>query len=128
MRPRIPLRQPTIDEWQRLVADAVNALIGEMAGKLVTVTANYTVADDVSDIINNKSGSGMVLTLPSASRFPRRELNVKTLQAQTVASAASNVAPIDSASLGTAILPGTAGAWSRLKSNGTAWVVMARGT
>lgn len=125
MRPRIPLRLPKIEDWQRRAADAINALISEMQGKLVTVTADYTVADDVSDIINNKTGSGMVLTLPSASRYPNRELWIKTLQAQTVTSAASNVAPIGSATPGTAILAASAGAWAKLKSNGTAWVVMA---
>jgi hypothetical protein len=125
---RIPERSPTIEEWQRKVRDAVNGMLRFTPGTVATVTADYTVPDDVSDIINNKSGSGMVLTLPDPAKYARREIAIKTLQAQTVASAASNVAPIGSASLGTAILPNTAGAWCRLKSNGAAWVVMARGT
>ncbi len=96
--------------------------------QLVTVSANHAVTATESAIVNNKSGSGMTLTLPSAAAFPGREITVKTLQAQLVVSASSNVAPINSATAGTAILPATAGAWCRLKSSGSAWNVMARGT
>lgn len=125
---RIPERSQTIEDWQRRVRDAVNALISERRGKLVTVAADYTVEDDVSDIVNNKAGSGLVLTLPSAAKYSRRELYIKTLQAQTVTSASSNVAPIGSATAGTAILAAATPGWCRLKSNGSEWVVMARGT
>lgn len=100
----------------------------EGPGQVVTPTANYTVTDTVASVINNKSGSSMTLTLPAASSYPGRLIEVKTLQAKTVVSASSNVAPIASATLGTAILPATAGAWAILRSDGAGWVVMARGT
>ncbi len=96
--------------------------------QLVTVTANHTVAVTEDAIINNKTGSTMTLTLPAAASYPGREITVKTLQVQTVVSATSNVAPIGSATLGTAILAATAGAWARLKSDGAGWVIMERGT
>ena len=48
--------------------------------------------------------------------------------ALAVVSATSNVQPITDTALGTAILPATDGAWARLRSNGTSWVTMCRGT
>lgn len=128
MRSLIPERSRTLEEWQRKVRDAVNPLIREAPGKIVTVTADHAVADDESDIINNKAGAGLVLTLPDASKYARREIHIKTLQAQTVTSASANVAPIGSATPGTAILAAATPGWCRLKSNGAHWVVMARGT
>jgi len=57
-----------------------------------------------------------------------RWLYLKTITANTVVSNASNVVPIAGGAAGTAILPATAGAWAALQSDGTNWVVMARGT
>ena len=50
---------------------------------------------------------------------------MKTIAAQTVVSAATNVKPINSNTAGTGILAGTAGAWALLVSDGTNWVIMA---
>jgi hypothetical protein len=36
--------------------------------------------------------------------------------------------PINGTAAGTAILPATDGAWAMLQSDGTNWIVMARGT
>jgi hypothetical protein len=95
------------------------------SGAVVTQTADFTVADTNGWLINNKTGSTCVVTLPIASLWPTRRLTFKNLQAQAVVSASSNVAPIGSATLGTAILPATVGAWATLVSDGTNWVVMA---
>lgn len=57
-----------------------------------------------------------------------RWLYLKTVTANTVVSNASNVVPIAGGAAGTAILPATAGAWAALQSDGTNWVIMARGT
>jgi hypothetical protein len=95
------------------------------SGAVVTQTADFTVADTNGWLINNKTGSTCVVTLPIASLWPTRRLTFKNLQAQTVVSASSNVAPIGSATPGTAILPATVGAWATLVSDGTNWVVMA---
>jgi hypothetical protein len=73
-------------------------------------------------------GTAQVVNMPTPSSYQGRVLNFKNIQAQTVDSAASNIVPIDSATPGTAILPATDGAWSQLLSDGTNWIIMARGT
>jgi len=84
-------------------------------------TGSVGTAD--SSIIINSSG-GFTLTLPSASSYPGRWLTIKTIAANAVTSASSNVVPIGSATAGTAILAATAGKFIRLQSDGTNWVAM----
>ena len=91
---------------------------------VATKTADFTLADTEGWVINNKSGSTCTVTLPAASSWTGRQVVFKNLQAQTLVSASSNVAPINSATPGTAILPATVGAWATLVSDGTNWVVM----
>lgn len=91
---------------------------------VVTKTADFTLADTEGWVINNKSGSSCVVTLPAASSWGGRSVTFKNLQAQTLVSASSDVAPIGSATLGTAILPASVGAWATLVSDGTNWVIM----
>jgi hypothetical protein len=91
---------------------------------VVTKTADFTLADTEGWVINNKSGSTCTVTLPAASAWPGRAVTFKNLQAQTLVSASSDVAPIGSATPGTAILPATVEAWATLVSDGTNWVVM----
>lgn len=74
----------------------------------------------------NRAGT-VTVTLPDATKSRGRLLRFKTIQAQTVVSASSNVVPIDSDAAGTAILPATDGAWCQLYCDGTNWVIMARG-
>jgi hypothetical protein len=92
---------------------------------VATKVADFVLADNEGWIINNKSGSTCTVTLPAASSAPGRVVGFKNLQAQTLVSASSNVAPIGSDTLGTAILPATVGAWATLVSDGTNWVIMA---
>lgn len=77
-----------------------------------------------SALIINASGS-YTLTLLSAATYTGRWLRIKSIAAQTIVSASSNVVPIDTATAGTAILSATAGKWAILQSNGTNWVIMA---
>jgi hypothetical protein len=98
---------------------------GSGATTISTRTSDFTVNPENKWIINNKTGSGCVVTLPSATVSGGRTLTFKNLQAQTLVSASSNVAPIGSATPGTAILPATVGAWALLVSDGTNWVIMA---
>jgi hypothetical protein len=91
---------------------------------VVTKTTDFILDDTEGWVINNKSGSTCAVTLPAASLWTGRQVVFKNLQAQTLVSASSNVAPIGSATLGTAILPATVGAWATLVSDGTNWVVM----
>jgi hypothetical protein len=93
--------------------------------EVVTVTADFTLVDTEGWIINNKSGSTCTVTLPDPLPRNGQVVNFKNLQTETVVSASSNVAPIGSATPGTAILPATVGAWATLVSDGTNWVVMA---
>ena len=90
----------------------------------VTVTNNYTVVDGVSYIINNKSGSSLTVTLPTASSYTGRIITIQNYQAQTVISASSNVVPQGGGSAGTAILDNVIGNWAMLVSDGTNWVIM----
>ena len=64
----------------------------------------------------------MVITLGTATAG--REVVVKTVQAQAVNSASSNVVPLVGGAAGTAICAGVAGTWARLVGDGTNWVVM----
>ena len=89
-------------------------------------TANYSQGIHDYSLIFNGSGS-ITLTLLAAATYPGKVLYVKTIAAQTVVSASSNVKPIDSDTAGTAILAATAGKWAMLQSDGTNWVVMAQG-
>ena len=106
------------------VLPVANGGTGMAATTIVTKTADFTLADTEGWVINNKSGSTCVVTLPAASSWGGRSVVFKNLQAQTLVSASSNVAPIGSATPGTAILPATVGAWATLVSDGTNWVIM----
>ena len=89
----------------------------------VTVSAStYSVAATDIWIINNYAGT-MTLTLPTASSYSGRVLNVQNYQAYTVVSASSNVVPISGGAAGTAILNAIAGDRCTLVSNGTSWLI-----
>ena len=89
-----------------------------------TKTAAYSLTATDSSLIFNGAAS-ITLTLQAASDYPGRILYVKTIAAYTVVSASSNVAPLDSATAGTAILAAIAGKWAMLQSDSTNWVIMA---
>jgi hypothetical protein len=91
---------------------------------VLTKTADYTIANTDTWIINNKSGSAMTLTFPAASSWTGRSITVKNMQPQLVNSASSNIVPIDSTTAGTAILLGVVGNWATMVSDGTNWVIM----
>ena len=101
----------------------VNALystsfIANFAG---TVTITFRPANETTYTGNN------VFTGVSTTNTGRW-LYIKTVTANAVVSSASDVVPITGGAAGTAILPATAGAWAMLQSDGTNWIVMARGT
>lgn len=91
----------------------------------VTKTADFTVADTESFLINNKTGTACVVTLPVASAWLGRRIVIKTTQALAVTSASSNVVPLAGGAAGTALVTGTAGAWAEIVSDGTNWIIMA---
>jgi hypothetical protein len=92
--------------------------------KPVTKTAAFTVAAHENEIICNGTGS-ITATLPDATTQAGRKIRIKTIANYTVISASANVAPLTSATAGTAILAATAGKWAELVSDGTNWVIMA---
>ena len=92
----------------------------------VTKTASFTLGANENEVICNGSAS-ITVTLPTASLWVGRRVRIKTIAAYTVISASSNVAPIASATAGTAILAATAGKWAVLVSDGTNWITMAAG-
>lgn len=96
-------------------------------GAPVTKTADFSLADDEYNVINNKSGAACVVTLPAASSWTGRTVNFKNTQAQALNSASSDVVPITGGAAGTGILAATSGAWATVVSDGTNWVIMARG-
>jgi hypothetical protein len=92
---------------------------------VVTKVADFILGQNEGWVINNKPSATCTVTLPAADDWVGRAVTFKNLQIQTVVSASSNVAPIGSATPGTAILPATIGAWATVVSDGTNWVVMA---
>lgn len=90
-----------------------------------TITdAAYTLLDSDSSIICDRAGT-VTLTLPDATAFPGRMIIVKTVQAQAVVSASSNVVPLLGGAAGTAILAAVDGRWALMLSDGASWVIMA---
>ena len=90
----------------------------------VIKTADFTVAATDIWLINNKSGSTCVVTMPTASAWAGRTITIKNMQAQLVNSASSNIVPIDSTTAGTAIVLNVIGNWATMVSDGTNWVIM----
>jgi hypothetical protein len=96
----------------------------EGPGAPVTKTADFTLAATENSVIHNRAATNTV-TLPAASAWPGRTVRMKTIQAQMVVSASSNVVPLVGGAAGTAILAATAGKWADLTSDGINWVIMA---
>ncbi len=86
--------------------------------------ATLNVTSTTTHLICNVTGTGtLVLGTASAGRV----INVKTITANTVISASSNVCPIGSVTPGTAILSATAGKYALLVGDGTNWITMEAG-
>ena len=95
----------------------------------VTKTASFTLGDEENYVVANGSAANVSVTLPSGAAYIGRTVTIKNLSATyTVISASTNVRPVNSATLGTAILAATAGKWATLVcEDGTNWVIMAAG-
>ncbi len=91
----------------------------------VTKVNDFTLANGENYVINNKTGSTCIVTLPSPNTNAGRQVTFKNLQAQNLNSNSSNVCPIDSAAPGTSILTNIVGKWATVVSDGTNWVIMA---
>ena len=110
-------------------------------------TATYTFGANANDVystsfIANYAGTVTLVLRPAnettytgnsvftgvSTTNTGRWLYLKTITANTVVSASANVVPLVGGAAGTAILPATAGAWAALQSDGTNWIIMARGS
>jgi hypothetical protein len=115
------LQYDSVDaRWENRPVASVLAAAG---GAPVVKTANFTVAAGETWLINNKSGSGCVVTLPTPSTNTGRVLHFQNYQAQTLVSASSNVVPLAGGSAATAILEAVAGANATLVSDGISWII-----
>ena len=114
-----------VERERKVIVGSVQSLGALFTTAPVTKTADFTLADTETVIINNKTGSACVATLPSAALWSGRLLLMKTTQALALNSATSNVVPKAGGAAGTAIATGTAGNWALLVSDGTNWVIMA---
>lgn len=90
----------------------------------VTVTTDYTVAENATFIRSNRAATN-TLTLPAPATSTGRILIISTIQAQTVVSASANVVPREGGVAAVNILPATDGAWAMLVCDGTNWIEMA---
>lgn len=120
---------PLGDVWdvareQKVIVGSLQSLGALFTTAPVTKTADFTVAATETVLISDRGATNTV-TLPSAALNSGRILLIKTIQAFTVVSAASDVIPRVGGAAGTAILAATDGAWALLVSNGTAWENMA---
>jgi len=93
-----------------------------VAAPTTVSSATYSVATTDLWLINNYAGT-LTLTLPAASGYSGRVLNIQNYQAFTVVSATSNVIPIAGGAAGTSILLASAGDRCTLVSNGTNWTM-----
>ena len=94
------------------------------APRTITASTDSPTNQDTY-LVANFAGT-VTLTFPAASgNNVGKRYVVKTIQAQTVISASSNVCPSTTATPGTAILAGTAGKFAELVSDGTNWIIMA---
>ena len=111
------------------ITGASVSVTGSLTGSMLDLnapvikTASFTLADTENFVVCNGAGS-ITVTFPSAAANTGRVVWIKTIAAQAVSSASSNVQPLTSATAGTAILTGTAGKFAMLVCNGTDWVVM----
>jgi hypothetical protein len=102
---------------------------GMAANAPVVITADYTVNDTTAAVINNKTGTAAVITLPAAANSAGRYINFINKQASlAITSSATNILPRTTAvggTLSTQIVASGIGNWSLLWCDGTNWYVVA---
>lgn len=89
----------------------------------VIKAASFTLGATENFVVCNGTGA-ISVTFPTASASTGRVVWIKTIAAQAVNSAGTNVKPLNSNTAGTAILANTAGKFAMLVCDGTDWVVM----
>jgi hypothetical protein len=102
----------------------VSGLKDQFAAPVTLTGTSATVGSYDIDVIVNASG-GFTLTLPAAASWTGRQIRIKSIAAQTIASASANIVPLAGGAAATTLLANTAGKWCILESDGTNWVIMA---
>jgi hypothetical protein len=102
---------------------AIFSAINALSSAPVVKTADFTVADGETWLINNKVGSTCTVTLPAPASNVGRVLHFQNYQNEFLVSASANVIPIDGSAASTSILLAVAGQTATLVANGTNWVM-----
>jgi len=89
----------------------------------VIKTASFTLGATENYVVCTAAGT-ISVTFPTASASTGRVVWIKTIAAQAVNSAGTNVKPLTSITAGSSILTNTAGKFAMLVCDGTDWVVM----
>lgn len=98
-----------------------------VSGVRTVAAASDTLTDADVNIICNFAGT-VTLTLPDAALYPNRVIRIKTITANAVQSASTNVIPQDgSGGPGQPILAATAGKWADIVAKNSDWEIMASG-
>lgn len=117
---------PTSSMDKNTFDTAADALISAVFGSPRTIeTATYTQAAGDNYLIANYAGTVTLTLLNPVNYFG--SFYVKTITANAVISASSNVVPLGGSTNGTAIVAATAGKWIKLVSDGKYWIAMAGG-
>lgn len=111
---------------QDLGATVQSLFQGNMITPQTIVASTYSQKSTDGSLIFNTSGTH-TLTLLAAATFPGKIFTMRTIAAQLINSATSNVIPLVGGSASASILPATAGKWATLQSDGTNWQIMASG-
>lgn len=96
----------------------------EINNSILTVSSSTATITTETNIVVDYAGT-CTLTLPSAASYSGRKILLKTITANLVVSASSDVVPQVGGAAGTAILAAVDGRWAILVSDGSSWVVMA---
>ena len=101
----------------------------KMFKKVANFSGSYTVDTD-DYILNHTGGSTGTLTLPNATTYAGRSLQIRNTTPQVIVSAANNIVSLQSPSTPrqvfglNLILTATDGSWCELVSDGTNWLIV----
>jgi hypothetical protein len=93
-------------------------------GVPVTKTANFTLANN-ENWIKTLQIANLIVTLPTPSSCPGREVTIQNCVSFFVSSSVSNIVQLGTNVTSTTILTNVQGKWATIVSDGTNWVIMA---
>jgi hypothetical protein len=80
MAGHIPAGWASVQDWMRIVANAVNPLLAGIKNG-VTKTAAHTVAEDDDVVLCDATGGAFTVTLPKAGLFTGKQVIIKKIDA-----------------------------------------------